>query len=634
VAVGRPALLSEGDALLIVPPFYTATKPCLAVHALQACARAAGFRVSVLYANLWLAAELGAVHYAEVGTPMAYPPQALVGERLFARSAHGMPPLGHWPERMLDPEKVLGASGTFRQGYVRVSALQKLNLTLSELQRLEERTTRWVDEVAAAVACLGFPVVGCSSTFAQTNASIALLKRIKRRQPRVTTILGGKNCEGEMAQGIASLDPAREFLDHIFSGESETTFVRFLQDRRAGHTPSARVPSARIVYGELCLDLDALPTPDFTEYFEQLATYLPDLDMEDDPVALVYETSRGCWWGQVHHCTFCGVNAGGIVYRQKSPQRVMADLRIFSECYGKRQVYMADSAMPHAYLRTLLPRLTRAALPLSFAYAQKANLSLSGVRTLKQAGVFLVEPGIESLSSSLLARMNKGLCAWQNIALLRYARAVGLNLNWAILWGIPGDELQDYTAMLGVLPLMHHLPPPGLIHLSVDRFSPYFERPGAYGLRGIAPLCSYAAIYPPGADLEKLAYHFVADYACASHQHLDVIETLAQEIAAWRVRWTPGGDGPTVLHVVPAGDRYLLFDTRGLADTRPLQVLDRGQASVALTARLDLGAPEVAWALENKLGVVVDERYVPLATADPELLAAFEDGVRHARRDN
>jgi hypothetical protein len=141
-------------------------------------------------------------------------------------------------------------------------------------------------------------------------------------------------------------------------------------------------------------------------------------------------------------------------------------------------------------------------------------------------------------------------------------------------------------------------------------------------------------VFPPGADLEKLAYHFVADYDCASHQHPDVMERLAQEIRAWQKRWEPDNASLTALYVIPSGDRYLLFDTRGLPDTMPMQVLDDEQASVALTVRFDVDRPEVAWALQHKLGVVVDDRYVPLAIATPDLLQAFEDGVRHKRVDD
>jgi hypothetical protein len=40
------------DALILVPPFFELRYPSLGAHVLQACARAAGFRVRVFYANL------------------------------------------------------------------------------------------------------------------------------------------------------------------------------------------------------------------------------------------------------------------------------------------------------------------------------------------------------------------------------------------------------------------------------------------------------------------------------------------------------------------------------------------------------------------------------------------------------
>ncbi len=91
----------EVDALIIVPPFARLNVPALGVHILQACAREAGFRVSVLYANLHLASVIGVSNYIAMCTPIA----AFMGERFFAASAFELPPLGHEPERMLERER-------------------------------------------------------------------------------------------------------------------------------------------------------------------------------------------------------------------------------------------------------------------------------------------------------------------------------------------------------------------------------------------------------------------------------------------------------------------------------------------------------------------------------------------------
>src|SRR5438105_968393 len=79
------------DALIIVPPFFELRYPSLGAHVLQACARAAGFRVRVFYANLLFASHIGVSSYTTLAKT---PPGTFLGERVFARAAYGVPPLG------------------------------------------------------------------------------------------------------------------------------------------------------------------------------------------------------------------------------------------------------------------------------------------------------------------------------------------------------------------------------------------------------------------------------------------------------------------------------------------------------------------------------------------------------------
>jgi hypothetical protein len=55
--------LEPSVALLIVPPFHDLNRPSLELHTLQACARAVGIEVRVLYANLAFAALVGEEAY-------------------------------------------------------------------------------------------------------------------------------------------------------------------------------------------------------------------------------------------------------------------------------------------------------------------------------------------------------------------------------------------------------------------------------------------------------------------------------------------------------------------------------------------------------------------------------------------
>ena len=108
--------------------------------------------------------------------------------------------------------------------------------------------------------------------------------------------------------------------------------------------------------------------------------------------------------------------------------------------------------MPRSYFKTLLPRLATELPGIQVFYEEKSNLTLDQVEALRKAGVCDIQPGIEALSSALLTRMDKGVTARQNIALMRYARAVGLTLTWNLLYAFPGDHVEDYEETLRSCP--------------------------------------------------------------------------------------------------------------------------------------------------------------------------------------
>ena len=589
-------------ALLIVPPFAGLDKPALGPHLLQACARESGLDASVLYANLSFSAEVGEARY----TTIAYSAtRQLVGERLFAAAAYGGPPLGRDGHR-LEPVIWSSASGS-------------PPVSLEELYSLERVAVRWVDDFAAAIAELGFDIVGCTSTFQQTAASMALLQRVKALRPETVTILGGANCEGEMAEGLLSVG---SLVDFVFSGEGEASFPAFLRAAQRGN-----LPPNRLIRGTPCTDLDSLPTPEFTEYYEQFAYHARDSDLAND-MALPYESSRGCWWGQKHHCTFCGLNGETMALRAKSASRVIADLKHLLKRHPTTFVSMVDNIMPHEFFRTLIPRLGTELPGITVFYEQKSNLSLARLVALKEAGIRIIQPGIESLSSAVLKRMDKGVSAVQNLALLRYARAAEVALNWSFLYGFPGDRLCEYQQMLEFLPfLVHFNPPVALCPLSIDRFSPYFNTPEKYGLVHVRPWEGYAAVLPEGADVTKVAYHFDADVPSEVRESSEVVVELAKRIESWRSAWELN-EVPPALAVAPlTADQFMLLDTRGLPAAREVSFLTRTQAAVVLAGARDARTREAEWALEHHYAVEVDSTLVPLATAAPELIQEFESSV-------
>jgi len=369
-------------------------------------------------------------------------------------------------------------------------------------------------------------------------------------------------------------------------------------------------------------DMDSLPRLDYDDYFQQMGTLIPDL--KDVPVWLYYETSRGCWWGAKHHCTFCGLNANGMAFRERSPDKVVDELRTLTQRYPSTKIAMTDNIMPFRYHKTLIPKLANELPELHIFYEQKANLTLDQVNGLYKAGNVVIQPGIESLSTELLTLMRKGVRAWQNIALLRYARAVGMGIKWNLLYSFPNDTIEPYQEMLELIPKINHLTPPNaLTHLSIDRFSPYFEQPDEFGLERIEPLTGYRDIFPEECDVEKLAYHFTARYRSASRESAKLMWQLYEAVTTWQDAWKNGeNESPPMLHVQRRQDSsYLLYDTR--AGSRVYN-LNAAQAEAALIGGPIDSVPMAKWAIHNRFAVHLDDRCVPLATANYETLSRLE----------
>lgn len=475
--------------------------------------------------------------------------------------------------------------------------------------------SNWVSEACREILALEPDIVGCSTTFEQSAASVALIRAVKAESPGTITLLGGANCEGEMGPGLSDLVPE---VDYTFSGECDEVFPAFLASLASG-----RPPAARVIKGTPCADLDALPAPDYTDYYEQLEM-LGDFDVvRKRALWLPYEASRGCWWGEKRRCTFCGVNGETLHFRKKSPERVLSDLDVLLARHPSCNVAMVDNIMPREYFTTLLPALARSRLGAHIFYEQKANLRLDEIRCLRDAGVGLIQPGIEALSTPLLRLIDKGVSGAQNVRLLRYCRSCGVSVNWNLLYGFPNDRLEWYVDTLALIPLLRHLhPPTGLFPFALERFSRYHDAPEEFGITEVSPVDAYAEVFPPLADLDRIAYHFTGTFESESRSESGVIASLRREVDIWRKAWQSGAN--VSLSVTRLDDSsYVLIDSRNPADPR-VDFLNEREARLVLVGPESARDGAVDRAAARGWIARLDGEWVGLATADVDLIRFFE----------
>ena len=553
--------------LLVVPPFHQVFTPALGVSLLKAALTRAGIPCDVLYLNIPFAEQVGPEFYTRIAAEGRF--DALAGEWVFAGDLFG--------DRAPDPRGYLDEVLVGRDVYDRAFA--------ARLAELRARVPAFLDGAMERVTWDRYALVGVSSTHLATCAGLAVLRRVKARFPRVATVMGGANCEGGMGAAIHELFP---FVDYVCSGEGDRVFPELVRRLLAGKPPLG-LPGIFIrgelnvlgdgTHAPMVLDLDRLPYPDYDDYFAQFRA--SSLAAVETPT-MALETSRGCWWGQKHHCAFCGLNGQGMQYRRKSPRRALDEIDYLVDRYPSRRFYATDNILDLEYFDTVFQELAGRPRPPRLYYMMKANLTRAQLRLLARAGFWGIYAGIESLSTPILRLMKKGVTGLQNVRLLKWSAEIGLTTDWALLCGFPSEDPSEYRRLAELVPsLMHLHPPGGPYQIRVDRFSPYFAAPEASGLVNVRAGIAYRHVYPfEAADLNRLAYYFDYEFADGRDPG-EYTAALKGAIAEWRARGQE-----TRLELRDAGDRLEIEDTRPAA-VRATTVL-RGPARLAYLA-LDAG---------------------------------------------
>lgn len=593
-------VLRKGEILLIVPPFGSISDVSLGSHILQSLAEEKGYKTDILYLNILLAAVIGVEYYQKIyDCPLFW----MLGERMYARSAYDLPPLGKHPEWCANEGMSIKGSQKHVNMFFKANSFD-----LNEYLMLEQICQSFIDEVLPVIISLNYKIIGCSAIVGQTNCSVTFLSGVKKYSPETITIIGGNNCEGEMADGIASLSNK---IDYVFSGESETSFLKFLEAYSSG-----KLPVQRIITGEPLNNLDTIPLPNYKFYSHQSASFLGN---NAPKIKIWNETSRGCWWAEKSRCTFCGIPH--ISYRQKSINRVLHDLERMRNSYPNMMLFMADNVMPFSYQKGLIPALSKKKERPALAYHTRAKFNLQDLVNFKTAKIDAMLPGIESFSTNLLKLMNKGITGRQNLLFLRNASSVGIYCDWFLLWGIPGDSIADYKEILRILPLISHLQPPrDFFPLVLMRFSPYFENQYNYKISVLYPWNVYNMIYPEWSDIEKLAYYYIGVYPCESYENQEIIREIGEKVSSWKKKWKK-----TKLRMSRIMGTFVIFDNRDFQKIEKKHVLQYRQAREIMTSHVYQNSENIKWAVEEKLGVILDSWYVPLVTASPEMLLEFEE---------
>ena len=332
------------DVVFAVLPFADVDRPAIGVSLLKAEADRLGFSSRIVYCNFDLAEAIGIELYNQISESL--PSESLIGEWFFADLLFG----DRIPAQEEYTTKVLAR---FAQPPL-----------VAQILAARGQRAEFVDRAVEQIRALRPRVVAFTTTFHQTCSCMAVAERLKRLPDPPTVIFGGANCEGVMGLQLLKSFPA---VDFVCTREGDVAFPRFLErllrngDAGAIEGILKQGESAELTTPDMIRDLDSLPYPDYTDYFERLAVSPLAQKLKID---ILIETSRGCWWGAKHHCTFCGLNGDTMAFRSKSPERAFDEIKTLSQTYGVKRVSAVDNILDLQLVPRLFPKLQESALDL------------------------------------------------------------------------------------------------------------------------------------------------------------------------------------------------------------------------------------------------------------------------------
>lgn len=581
------------NVLLLCMPFASAARPALGLSTLKARLQEGGVRCDVAYPNLAFADALGHWEYERIADHMAH--KLLVGEWVFTQCLYdpGVDPGAAYIDDVVRPLGRLAANDIDVVLAARAAAPGFLADCLCSFS--------WAE----------YEVIGFSSSNAQNIASLALAGMVRRVHPRAVIAFGGANWQGVMGAELLRRFP---FVDIAFSGEADLSFPAFLRALAAGRSrPYAGV--AGVIYRSPrgaraiasppdLIDMNELPIPDHSDFFIARS----QMRKPRGPLpAVTLETTRGCWWAQRHPCGFCGLDDDERVFRSKRPERVVRELRELGGRYDGGRLHLVDNVVAPEFFSRVLPEVAARPLPMPLFFDVRPSVSLDQLRLVGKIHAD-IQPGIESFSDHVLGLMGKGTRALENIRLLKWCKSCGVVPHWNLIYGFPGETVEDCQAMLDLLPAISFLSPPDSFgELSLDRYSPFHRAPQDHGFHDLRALTAYAYLYPfPQASLNRIAYAF--EHEC-DPPSLDASQrrVLNDALSSWQRRFT----GSALLKVEQEDGSLLLLDERPDATQRRVELDELEQA-------LYCACDDIA------TGDALHSRFWPAAPRDDSLRAAVD----------
>lgn len=405
--------------------------------------------------------------------------------------------------------------------------------------------------------CVGFSVV-----FAQLTASLYMAAQVRARAPGIPIVFGGPSVAGRIGESLLQRFPQ---LDWVVNGEGELPLTelctRLLAGDRAGvaDVPSVTARAAdRIEHAEhpehpehrarpapervlqQVPSLAGMPAPDFQPYFDAVDRLIAR-DVVLRRVTLPVEGSRGCWWDRSHRdpmlsCSFCNLNLQWTGYREKSTGQFVGEVSALVERHHVLDFIWVDNILRHKGIEDLCEQLGRLGQVFRVFIEARASVKPAQMALLRKVGVRRIQFGIEALSTGILRLINKGTTTLQNLQVMKFSAAFGIDNGSNIITRHPGANPDDVRETLKNIAFASCYQPLSVSTFVLTYESPIYKNPDAFGVRNVRNADGLDRCFPP--DVADAIFWPDKSYDLDLSPELDALwSEVEKAVGGWALRY-------------------------------------------------------------------------------------------------
>ena len=374
-----------------------------------------------------------------------------------------------------------------------ISTTSKQKGVLSDIKKLEKATQEYIEqELVPLFDKKGLNLVGFSLNSDQVYASLFCYLYLKKHYPEYQTlfVFGGglvpysgvlKTLKRFNVDGLIVVGEGELKLEKIINSclKGDLNFKNKNNEKYGIYhiqtLSNEKIDSILPNVGYQLESIEELPTPDYDEFFKTIKNYSNDAEVFaylKNLIVILTEGSRGCFYGK---CSFCAQNMCWSNYRQKSIDKIYSQTIELIKKYNTDKIHFCDSSAD-LWFKQVADLIIKDHIVLTGSfYELRSKHKEESLTALALTGCKNVQIGIETLSDTMLKKMNKGTKVIDNLRTIKYLKELEINSYSNLIIKYVTSTVQEINETKELLSLIPHWGRLSISKYTLDEHSPNYK---------------------------------------------------------------------------------------------------------------------------------------------------------------